>query len=159
MYVQYWQKKLRHNKDILFPDTLRDEIASLTYDFSFAYLKEALYALTRTPRLLISLLCSVSTLVLLATDDHDSKPTFEHMIKKQIAALRKQLDETETEPSSPRNALQEPMPVAFREPHRPSQAHENQIPKNDGTADFDFYKRDVQNRAKAAVAYGRSFIA
>lgn len=43
LYIQYWQKKLRHNKDILFPDALKDEITNLTYDFSFAYLKEALY--------------------------------------------------------------------------------------------------------------------
>ena len=42
LYAQYWQKKLRHNKGISFPDTLMDEIAKLTYDFSFAYLKEAL---------------------------------------------------------------------------------------------------------------------
>jgi len=47
LYVEYWQKKLKHNKEIAFPDTLRDEIATLTYDFSFAYLKEALYVPTR----------------------------------------------------------------------------------------------------------------
>jgi len=50
LYAQYWQKKLEHNKEISFPDTLRDEIAELTYDFSFAYLKEALYVLTKAPR-------------------------------------------------------------------------------------------------------------
>jgi transitional endoplasmic reticulum ATPase len=50
LYVQYWQKKLKHNKEISFPDTLRDEIANLTFDFSFAYLKEALYVPARTPQ-------------------------------------------------------------------------------------------------------------
>ena len=49
LYTQYWQKKLRHNKDISFPDTLGEEIAKLTYDFSFAYLKEALCVPTRAP--------------------------------------------------------------------------------------------------------------
>jgi len=50
LYVKYWQKKLKHNEEISFPDTLRNEIASLTYDFSFAYLKEALYVPTSAPR-------------------------------------------------------------------------------------------------------------
>jgi hypothetical protein len=102
---------------------------------------------------------SVSALVLLATDNSDSKPTFEQMIKKQIAALRKQLDETETKPSVPMNVPQESMPIAFREPHRPSQAHDNQIVKSDGMAGFGSQERNIQNRAKAAVAYGRPFIA
>jgi len=143
LYVQYWQKKLKHNKDILFPDTLGDEIANLTCEFSFAYLKEAF----------------VSALVLLASDDSDPKPTFERMIKKQITALRKQLDEPETKSSVFRNALQDPTPVVSCEPHSPPQAHDAQIPKNDGTAGFDSHKLDIQTRAKAAVAYSRSFIA
>jgi transitional endoplasmic reticulum ATPase len=42
-YVQYWQDKLKNNKDVSFPDELKDEIADLTHAFSFAYLKEALY--------------------------------------------------------------------------------------------------------------------
>lgn len=81
------------------------------------------------------------------------------MIKKQIAALRRQLDETEPNPSVLKNSLQELMPIASREPPRPSQAHGNQIPESDGRAVFDSYERDIQDRAKAAVTYGRSFIA
>lgn len=81
------------------------------------------------------------------------------MIKRQIAALRKQLDETETKPSVLGYPPQEPMPVASREPQRPSQVHDSQIPRGEGAADVESYKRDIQNRAKAAVAYGRSFIA
>lgn len=107
----------------------------------------------------ISPLRSVSTLVLLAVDDSDQKATFEQMIKKQIGALRKQLDETETSPSVLSYPLQEPMPVTTREPQRPSQVRVSEIPKEDGAVDFVSYKRDVQSRAKAAVAYGRSFIA
>ncbi|KAF9780226.1 P-loop containing nucleoside triphosphate hydrolase protein [Thelephora terrestris] len=143
LYLQYWQKKLRHNKDISFSDALKDQIADLTYDFSFAYLKEAF----------------VSALVLLATYDSVPKPTFEEMIKKQIAALRKQLDETETKPSVLGYAPQESTLAASRELQHPSQVHESQIPKSGGTADFGSFKRDIQNRAKTAVAYGRSFIA
>lgn len=81
------------------------------------------------------------------------------MVKKQIAALRKQLDEAETKPSVRGYTPQEPMPAASREPQRPSQVHDSQIPKGDGATDLESYERDIQNRAKAAVAYGRSFIA
>jgi len=42
LYVQYWQNKLKGNTDIDFPDTLVQEIADITDQFSFAYLKEAL---------------------------------------------------------------------------------------------------------------------
>ena len=42
LYAQYWQQKLKNNKDVDFPNTLVDEIASSTNKFSFAYLKEAL---------------------------------------------------------------------------------------------------------------------
>ena len=81
------------------------------------------------------------------------------MIKKQIAALRKQLDETEKTPSVFGDALQEPMPVVFCEPHRPPQAHDHQISKSDGTTGSNPCEQDILNRAKAAVAHGRSFIA
>lgn len=42
MYAKYWQAKLADNKDIDFPDSLAEEVADLTYDFSFAFLKECL---------------------------------------------------------------------------------------------------------------------
>lgn len=41
-YARYWQNKLKDNHDIEFPDSLVDEFASKTDDFSFAYMKEAL---------------------------------------------------------------------------------------------------------------------
>lgn len=42
MYAKYWQAKLSDNEDIDFPDSLAEEVADLTYDFSFAFLKECL---------------------------------------------------------------------------------------------------------------------
>lgn len=42
MYAKYWQAKLADKKDIDFPDSLAEEVANLTYDFSFAFLKECL---------------------------------------------------------------------------------------------------------------------
>ena len=42
LYVQYWQNKLKENKDIHFPDSLVREVAEETPKFSFAFLKEVL---------------------------------------------------------------------------------------------------------------------
>lgn len=42
MYAKYWQGKLADNKEIDFPDSVAKEVAELTYDFSFAFLKECL---------------------------------------------------------------------------------------------------------------------
>jgi len=78
------------------------------------------------------------------------------MIKKQIEALRKQLDETDTNPSVLRR---DPMPVFTRESQNSSQVHGNKIPKKGGTAEVESPNQDIQGRAKAALAYGRSFIA
>ncbi|ROV88320.1 hypothetical protein VSDG_09441 [Cytospora chrysosperma] len=44
MYCQFWQNKLKDNKDVAFPDKLCNAIASITYDFSFAYMQEAFVA-------------------------------------------------------------------------------------------------------------------
>jgi len=78
LYAQYWQRKLKDNKDVSFPDPLVTEIANETERFSFAYLKEAF----------------VSGLVMLLTEREDGHSvTFETAIKEQIKTLRKQLDE------------------------------------------------------------------
>jgi glycerate kinase len=41
-YAVYWQKKLKTNEDIEFPDELLDQFAEKTDKFSFAYMKEVL---------------------------------------------------------------------------------------------------------------------
>lgn len=43
-YAKYWQGKLSDNKDIEFPDSLCSAIATITDDFSFAYMQEAFVA-------------------------------------------------------------------------------------------------------------------
>ncbi|GJD04241.1 ATPase [Colletotrichum higginsianum IMI 349063] len=43
-YCHFWQKKLRSNKDIEFPDKLCDAVAGITDKFSFAYIQEAFVA-------------------------------------------------------------------------------------------------------------------
>jgi len=75
LYGKYWQHKLATNKKISFPDSLLEDIASRTADFSFAYLKEAF----------------VSSLVLLATGPDTSKD-FATTIRETIQSLRKQLE-------------------------------------------------------------------
>jgi len=42
-YAVYWQKKLKSNDDIEFPDELLDQFAEKTDKFSFAYMKEVLW--------------------------------------------------------------------------------------------------------------------
>lgn len=54
-YCHYWQKKLKDNKDIEFPDKLCPAIAKMMDEFSFAYMQEAF----------------VSTLLKIATDRVD----------------------------------------------------------------------------------------
>ncbi|TRM68103.1 P-loop containing nucleoside triphosphate hydrolase protein [Schizophyllum amplum] len=78
LYCQYWQRKLESNKRLDFPDSLAKDIAERTSKFSFAYLKEVF----------------VSSLVVLAGWEGDDRPTFEHVVKDQIAALRKELDKS-----------------------------------------------------------------
>lgn len=42
LYAKYWQKKLKDNKNVSFPDSLIETIADLTDKFSFAFMKEAM---------------------------------------------------------------------------------------------------------------------
>lgn len=44
MYCDYWREKLKSKPSIKFPKKLSPAIASITQDFSFAYLKEAFVA-------------------------------------------------------------------------------------------------------------------
>jgi hypothetical protein len=94
LYAKYWQEKLKNNAEIDFPDKLVEEVADLTNEFSFAYLKEILYATVHLSLsvLLIHLHASISSLVILASYEGDDKPTFATTLKQQIRVLQKQLD-------------------------------------------------------------------
>ncbi|KAJ7283998.1 P-loop containing nucleoside triphosphate hydrolase protein [Mycena rebaudengoi] len=96
LYAKYWQKKLKNNKNIEFPDALVDEIAEQTAQFSFAYLKEVF----------------VSALVTLASfeGDEKDKPSFAEVLKAQIKVLRKQLDKA----PSPKNLIPDELKRDFR---------------------------------------------
>ncbi|KAF2476659.1 P-loop containing nucleoside triphosphate hydrolase protein [Lindgomyces ingoldianus] len=43
-YAQFWQRKLRHNEEIEFPDDMCPAVAKITDKFSFAYMQEAFVA-------------------------------------------------------------------------------------------------------------------
>lgn len=44
MYAEFWQGKLKENKDIEFPHEICDALADITDGFSFAYMQEAFVA-------------------------------------------------------------------------------------------------------------------
>lgn len=75
-YAVYWQNKLKDVKDVDFPDSLIDEFADKTYDFSFAFMKEAF----------------ISALLTIATHE-DDKPNFGKLLLKQVANLRKEIED------------------------------------------------------------------
>ncbi|WWC58894.1 uncharacterized protein I303_101439 [Kwoniella dejecticola CBS 10117] len=80
-YAIWWQDRLHDNKDIDFPDSLLDEFADKTDDFSFAYMKEAF----------------VSTLLTIASrkETYSDKPDFGAILLEQVEHLRKELETTE----------------------------------------------------------------
>ncbi|KAH7126869.1 P-loop containing nucleoside triphosphate hydrolase protein [Dendryphion nanum] len=43
-YAKFWQRKLKDNKDVKFPDSLCPAVAKITDKFSFAYMQEAFVA-------------------------------------------------------------------------------------------------------------------
>jgi len=119
MYVKYWQNKLKHNKDIDFPNNLVTDIAASTAKFSFAYLKEAF----------------VSTLVLLAGAEETDEKKFGLVIKKQIRALRNALDQDPERSAHPRlfgSSTARPLPNISSSSHAgvdsPSPAHKHAVP-------------------------------
>jgi len=146
LYINYWQNKLKSNKDIEFSDELKVEIADTTQGFSFAYLKEAF----------------VSSLVLLAGYDKDKKPQFGSVIKRQIHNLRAQLDhEGGSLASKSLNSGFSGVSISRRAkestPSLQGSSSSNSRIYRTETSDTKESK-DVTSVAKAAVALGRSFI-
>jgi transitional endoplasmic reticulum ATPase len=87
LYIEYWQRKLKKNKKIDFPDSLVHRIAAATSKFSFAYMKEALWVLCFHNYGEFLTFFSVSTLVIMAGERH--KRAFDIVILEQIDLLRK----------------------------------------------------------------------
>ncbi|KAI0353456.1 P-loop containing nucleoside triphosphate hydrolase protein [Trametes cingulata] len=171
LYIKYWQNKLHSNKDISFPDSLVEEVASQTKGFSFAYLKEAF----------------VSSLVLIAGHDGDDKPKFSDVLLAQVKALREQLDKDKNDaklsdipppPAFPRGSVAgvgPAQPAGVRLPRvdpraiglpriwdssgsSPIGRMPGAMPSGPGPQQDWSGRRDVRAMASAAAAFGRSFI-
>jgi transitional endoplasmic reticulum ATPase len=89
MYAQFWQEKLKDNKDVEFPDRMCEAVSSITDGFSFAYMQEAFVA-------------SLLALALSEKEEghHDTdldKLPLWQQLKKQIKILR---DELERDPET-----------------------------------------------------------
>ena len=90
-YCEYWRHKLRHNKKVEFPPAMSARVAEITEDFSFAYMKEAFVAallviVARTDE-------TRDTRRIRRREDDLSDNVLWKELKKQVAALRKEMDE------------------------------------------------------------------
>jgi transitional endoplasmic reticulum ATPase len=95
-YCEFWQKKLKNNKAIEFPDELCEAIAKITKDFSFAYIQEAFVAaLVKIVSLGSPKRLSGHPTISLEKDELD-KYVLWREIKKQIKILREDLDRKST---------------------------------------------------------------
>lgn len=94
-YCEYWRHKLRNNKEVEFLPVMSARVADITGGFSFAYMKEAFVA---------------ALLVIVARTDE--KRRFRHRddltdnilwkeLKKQVEALRKEMDDESENIASP----------------------------------------------------------
>lgn len=141
LYVQYWQNKLKDNEDVVFPDSLVQEIAKTTHRFSFAYLKEAF----------------VSALVVLLTDKEDGKEAdFKTIIRGQIETLRKQLDKsTLAYPVAPSPPFTSTNPYLSRmpptAPHAASQSRRQAPSERDIRSLFDLIGQSLHERSTGPV--------
>nr|XP_019049576.1 hypothetical protein I302_03365 [Kwoniella bestiolae CBS 10118]OCF28506.1 hypothetical protein I302_03365 [Kwoniella bestiolae CBS 10118] len=81
-YAKWWQNRLHSNGKIEFPDSLLDEFADKTGNFSFAYMKEAF----------------VSTLLVIAShdDSENDKPNFRTILLEQVHHLRHEMESTDS---------------------------------------------------------------
>jgi transitional endoplasmic reticulum ATPase len=86
-YADYWRHKLRNNKKVDFPAEMSTRVADLTTDFSFAYMKEAFVA-----SLLVIVARSSTILKNKHREDNLSGNILWKELKKQIEALRKEMD-------------------------------------------------------------------
>jgi transitional endoplasmic reticulum ATPase len=93
-YSDYWRNKLKGNKKVEFPEEMSARVADLTADFSFAYMKEAFVA-----ALLVIVARSDESRFSSREDGLDGNVLWKEL-KKQISALRKEMEEESEEAGS-----------------------------------------------------------
>ena len=95
-YAEYWRNKLRNNKKVDFPKELSIKIADITDDFSFAYMKEAFVA-----ALMILVGKGDEKPMYRYREDDLSENVFWQEFKRQVKNLRKEMEEDDSEATSP----------------------------------------------------------
>jgi transitional endoplasmic reticulum ATPase len=90
-YAQFWQKKLKSNKDVEFPDVLCERIAKITDKFSFAYMQEAFVAAL----LAIAVRGGKTDQGVCGGGDDVDKLELWVEIQKQVKILKDEMDEKE----------------------------------------------------------------
>ena len=110
MYCDYWREKLKNKPSIKFPKKLSSAIASITQDFSFAYLKEAFVAT------LLAIAGNRSEHGVRGGGDEDGGDLNDYELwremKRQVRLLRDDMDTR-----SVNYHVQEPMDLAWRKPN------------------------------------------
>ncbi|WVF71749.1 hypothetical protein IAT40_006557 [Kwoniella sp. CBS 6097] len=94
-YAIWWQDRLSTNDEIDFPDTLLDEFADKTGNFSFAYMKEAFISTLLTiasEKIEHGEFASSQEIKADAASTDDKKPDFRGILLDQIENLRKELE-------------------------------------------------------------------
>ena len=123
LYAEYWRERMKGKSNVEYPKKLCEPIASITTDFSFAYMQEAFVAtlLDLARRRTDSLTAIVEELHM--ADNHDDpldQYVFWRVIKKQVKILREDMDSQESErhyipPSMQASRVFEPMQSSIPE--------------------------------------------
>ena len=112
MYCQYWREKLKNKPSLQFPKKLNAAIASITQDFSFAYLKEAFVAT------LLAIAGNRSENGIGGDEEGGDLDDYElwREMKRQVKLLRQDMDTREVE----KYHTQDPLDLAWRAPDNDS---------------------------------------
>jgi transitional endoplasmic reticulum ATPase len=101
LYAEFWRNKLEKNANVEFPKKLCKPIATITYDFSFAYIQEAFVAtLLEIARRRTDNLVDIVEELRLADDRSDDLDQYVlwRVFKKQVKILREDMDSQDPDP-------------------------------------------------------------
>ena len=123
LYAEYWHARLKDKSNVEFPKKLCQPIASITNDFSFAYIQEAFVAtLLELARRRTDNLVDIVVELRLSDGDKDGldKYVFWRVFKKQVKILRDDLDSKEPQlhympPSMQASQVFEPLQTSIPE--------------------------------------------
>jgi SpoVK/Ycf46/Vps4 family AAA+-type ATPase len=156
LYAEYWHEKLKSNSNVEFPKKLCRPIASITDDFSFAYMQEAFVAtLLELARRRTDNLVDIAEELRLSDGEKDGldQYVFWRVMKKQVKILRDDMNTRESEhhyvpPSMQASQMMEPLqsstptlPGTYRD--------ENAMSLSTSRSAFGDLRRDIESHARA----------